>query len=54
MLARQLVEGGTADCVMALGFEKMDRGSLTAKVCAGEGPCYRSGFSIVSMSTSAL
>ncbi|RRQ81408.1 Nonspecific lipid-transfer protein [Streptomyces griseofuscus] len=28
MLARQLVEGGAADCVLALGFEKMSRGSL--------------------------
>jgi acetyl-CoA acetyltransferase len=27
-LAKQLVEGGLADCVMALGFEKMERGSL--------------------------
>ena len=33
MLAQQLVQGGIADCVMALGFEKMERGSLTAKVC---------------------
>lgn len=28
MLARQLVEGGVADIVLALGFEKMERGSL--------------------------
>ncbi|OIK26745.1 thiolase C-terminal domain-containing protein [Streptomyces malaysiense] len=28
MLARQLVEGGAADCVLALGFEKMSRGPL--------------------------
>ncbi|XP_063794965.1 sterol carrier protein 2 isoform X1 [Pseudophryne corroboree] len=27
-LARQLVQGGLADCVLALGFEKMERGSL--------------------------
>ena len=32
LLARQLVQGGSAECVMALGFEKMERGSLTAKV----------------------
>ena len=32
LLAKQLVEGGTADCVMALGFEKMERGSLMLKV----------------------
>lgn len=30
MLARQLVEGGIADVVMAAGFEKMQRGSLKA------------------------
>jgi acetyl-CoA acyltransferase len=28
MLARQLVEGGAADCVLALGFEKMAKGAL--------------------------
>ncbi|MBK3589060.1 Nonspecific lipid-transfer protein, partial [Streptomyces sp. MBT57] len=28
MLARQFVEGGSSDCVLALGFEKMARGSL--------------------------
>ena len=31
-LAKQLVEGGMADCVMALGFEKMQRGSLKPQV----------------------
>ncbi|GFS10534.1 non-specific lipid-transfer protein-like [Elysia marginata] len=31
-MAKQLIEGGLADCVMALGFEKMERGSLSAKV----------------------
>ncbi|XP_028834194.1 non-specific lipid-transfer protein-like isoform X1 [Denticeps clupeoides] len=30
-MARQLVQGGLADCVLALGFEKMDRGSLSSK-----------------------
>jgi sterol carrier protein 2 len=30
-MAKQLVEGGIADCVMALGFEKMEKGSLGAK-----------------------
>jgi acetyl-CoA acetyltransferase len=30
-MARQLVEGGIADCVLALGFEKMEKGSLGAK-----------------------
>ncbi|GHI08131.1 Nonspecific lipid-transfer protein [Streptomyces cellostaticus] len=28
MLARQLVESGTSDCVLALGFEKMKKGAL--------------------------
>ena len=31
LMAKQLVEGGVADCVLALGFEKMERGSLTPK-----------------------
>jgi len=30
-LAAQLIQGGLADCVLALGFEKMDRGSLSSK-----------------------
>ncbi|KAG8436888.1 hypothetical protein GDO86_007834 [Hymenochirus boettgeri] len=30
-MARQLVQGGLADCVLALGFEKMERGSLQSK-----------------------
>ncbi|XP_063230568.1 sterol carrier protein 2 [Bacillus rossius redtenbacheri] len=30
-LAKQIVESGNADCVLALGFEKMERGSLSAK-----------------------
>lgn len=30
-LAREAVRGGTADCVLALGFEKMERGSLGFK-----------------------
>ncbi|XP_050077485.1 sterol carrier protein 2 [Anopheles maculipalpis] len=30
-LAKQLVESGNNDCVLALGFEKMERGSLTSK-----------------------
>ncbi|XP_022431418.1 non-specific lipid-transfer protein isoform X3 [Delphinapterus leucas] len=27
-MARQLIQGGLADCVLALGFEKMEKGSL--------------------------
>jgi acetyl-CoA acetyltransferase len=30
-MAKQFIEGGLADCVMALGFEKMEKGSLGAK-----------------------
>lgn len=30
-MARNLVAGGLADCVMAMGFEKMEKGSLTMK-----------------------
>ncbi len=29
-MGKQLVEGGLADCVLALGFEKMQKGSLGA------------------------
>lgn len=29
-MARQLIQGGVADCVLALGFEKMEKGSLSA------------------------
>lgn len=31
LLAKQLIETGNNDCVLALGFEKMERGSLTSK-----------------------
>ena len=27
-MAKNLIEGGNADCVLALGFEKMERGNL--------------------------
>lgn len=30
-LARQAIEGGLADCVLAVGFEKMEKGMLTSK-----------------------
>jgi acetyl-CoA acetyltransferase len=30
-LARQAIQGGLVDCVLALGFEKMERGALAAK-----------------------
>ncbi len=31
MLARQAIEGGVAECVLALGFEQMEKGALQAK-----------------------
>ncbi|XP_014608028.1 PREDICTED: non-specific lipid-transfer protein [Polistes canadensis] len=31
MLAKQIIESGNADCALALGFEKMEQGSLTSK-----------------------
>jgi len=40
-LARQLVQGGIADCVLALGFEKMQPGSLTAQFGDREQPLMR-------------
>ncbi|MFE9253729.1 lipid-transfer protein [Streptomyces sp. NPDC006879] len=36
MLARQLVEGGLSDCVLALGFEQMKRGPLGAGADGGD------------------
>ncbi|EDV31566.1 uncharacterized protein Dana_GF14486 [Drosophila ananassae] len=30
-LAKQIIESGNSDCVLALGFEKMERGSLSSK-----------------------
>lgn len=32
ILAKEFVEYGQADCVLAVGFEKMEKGSLTSKV----------------------
>jgi acetyl-CoA acyltransferase len=40
-LARQLVEGGVAGCVLALGFEKMQKGSLGATFMDREQPMRR-------------
>ncbi|MYW64539.1 Nonspecific lipid-transfer protein [Streptomyces sp. SID8379] len=36
MLARQFVEGGISDCVLALGFEKMRRGALGGGADGGD------------------
>lgn len=32
-LAKQLIDTGNTDCVLAVGFDKMDRGPLKPKVC---------------------
>lgn len=32
-LAKTAIQSGQSHCVLALGFEKMQRGSLTAQVC---------------------
>ena len=37
-LARQALEGGLAECVIALGFEKMERGALGSKFNDRENP----------------
>ncbi|XP_012340820.1 non-specific lipid-transfer protein isoform X2 [Apis florea] len=31
LMAKQIIETGSADCVLALGFEKMEKGSLVSK-----------------------
>lgn len=31
LMAKQIIETGSADCVLAVGFEKMERGALTSK-----------------------
>jgi hypothetical protein len=38
MLAQQLISGGLAQVTMAVGFEKMQRGSLTFNNSDREGP----------------
>jgi sterol carrier protein 2 len=39
LMAKQLIESGNADCALALGFEKMERGSLASKVSAQYSGC---------------
>jgi acetyl-CoA acetyltransferase len=38
MLAKQAIEGGVAECVIAVGFEKMEKGALSAKWADRENP----------------
>jgi acetyl-CoA acyltransferase len=40
-MARQMVKGGLADCTLALGFEKMQKGSLGANFMDREQPTMR-------------
>lgn len=40
-LARQAIEGGLAECVLALGFEQMEKGALVAKFNDREPPMGR-------------
>lgn len=40
-LARQAIEGGLSECVLALGFEKMDKGALGSKYSDRENPLGR-------------
>jgi len=42
-LARQAVAGGSAECVLALGFEQMERGALAAKFTDRPDPLGRFG-----------
>ena len=36
-LGYQMIKGGISNCILALGFEKMSRGSLNSVVCNREG-----------------
>lgn len=44
LLAKQLIETGNNDCVLAVGFEKMEAGSLGAKVIH----CYNQNYALAS------
>lgn len=48
-MAKQLVEGGIADCVLALGFEKMEKGSLGVKFTDRTNPMDRHFTEMVSL-----
>jgi len=48
-LARQAVRGGLADCALALGFEKMERGSLSAKYTDRTNPMDRHMMALVAL-----
>ena len=48
-LARQAIRGGLADCALALGFEKMERGSLSAKYTDRTNPMDRHMMALVAL-----
>ncbi|XP_076065407.1 sterol carrier protein X-related thiolase [Oratosquilla oratoria] len=50
MMGKQLIEGGSADCVLALGFEKMERGSLSSKFDDRTNPMQRHVMTMVEAS----
>jgi sterol carrier protein 2 len=47
-LAKQLIESGV-DCVLALGFDRMSKGSLTSKVKPDDNPLYKFVAAMVEM-----
>src|SRR3989442_13305594 len=48
-LARQAVKGGLADCALAVGFEKMEKGSLGAKFLDRTNPMAKHPFALVEL-----
>jgi sterol carrier protein 2 len=48
-MAKQLVEGGLSDCVLALGFEKMEKGSLGIKFTDRTNPMDRHAKAMIEM-----
>jgi sterol carrier protein 2 len=48
-MAKQFVEGGLADCVLALGFEKMEKGSLGIKFTDRTNPMDRHAKLLIEM-----
>jgi sterol carrier protein 2 len=48
-MAKQLVEGGISECVLALGFEKMEKGSLGAKFTDRTNPMDKHVTAMISM-----
>ncbi|XP_063606565.1 sterol carrier protein 2-like [Penaeus indicus] len=49
LLAKNIIAGGQADCVLAVGFEKMERGSLKAKYTDRENPIEKHVYSLANV-----